>query len=163
MDAKSKAIFINSVAGGKKIPCPICNVLNDSDAMFCFSCGNILKAVKEEDTVTNVETIECPICHENNEIGYMFCLSCGAKLSSDNSQTLEQSFKTAEAEKVEEIKSEEKSQTISPVAVQEKRVFKSVAMEVAGQQSEEMSAFAQGLPSWDLVPPQIMVRRKKKK
>jgi hypothetical protein len=28
---------------------------------------------------------------------------------------------------------------------------------------EEISVFAQGLPSWDIVPPQIMVRRKRKK
>ena len=28
---------------------------------------------------------------------------------------------------------------------------------------EPVSVFAQGLPSWDVVPPQIMVRRKKKK
>ena len=30
------------------------------------------------------------------------------------------------------------------------------------EEPEEVSVFAQGLPSWDLVPPQIVVRRKKK-
>lgn len=39
LDAKSKADFINSVAAGKKIPCPVCGTANESDDKFCVSCG----------------------------------------------------------------------------------------------------------------------------
>ena len=53
MNIKSKANFINAVAGGQKIPCPTCNTLNKSDALFCISCGtklpvNRAKGNKEE-------------------------------------------------------------------------------------------------------------------
>ena len=43
MDAKMRANFINSVAGGKKITCPSCNTLNDADSKFCMTCGSKLE------------------------------------------------------------------------------------------------------------------------
>lgn len=39
MDAKSKANFINSVASRQKIPCPVCNELNEFDSRYCYMCG----------------------------------------------------------------------------------------------------------------------------
>lgn len=50
MDAKSKANFINSVAGGQEIPCPDCNTLNKADSKFCISCGKSLIASEANDT-----------------------------------------------------------------------------------------------------------------
>ena len=47
MNARSKADFINSVAGGM-IPCPNCQKLNEPDSKFCEACGTRL--VKPEET-----------------------------------------------------------------------------------------------------------------
>ena len=46
MNARSKADFINSVAGGM-IPCPNCQKLNEPDSKFCEACGTRL--VKPEE------------------------------------------------------------------------------------------------------------------
>ena len=56
MDAKMRANFINSVAGGKKITCPSCNTLNDADSKFCMTCGSKLEflgSANENVTVNN--------------------------------------------------------------------------------------------------------------
>ena len=37
MDAKMRADFVNSVASGQKVPCPVCNTLNDPDGSFCIA------------------------------------------------------------------------------------------------------------------------------
>ena len=42
MDAKSKANFINSIAGGQEIACPECGTSNKADSKFCISCGKDL-------------------------------------------------------------------------------------------------------------------------
>lgn len=42
MDAKSKAIFINSVADGKEIACPSCGTINKADGKYCIACGKAL-------------------------------------------------------------------------------------------------------------------------
>ena len=44
MDAKSKANFINSVAGGQEIVCPQCGMANKAEGKYCVSCGKELSA-----------------------------------------------------------------------------------------------------------------------
>ena len=100
MDAKSRADFINSVAGGQKKTCPDCGALNDSDSVFCFSCGTKLEIAEN----VNADTDETA--------------QSGSELQ--------------------------------------------LASAVPAEEPEEDSAFAQGLPDWDMVPPQVVVRRKKK-
>lgn len=129
MDVKTKANFINSVSSSQKIPCPICNSLNESDAMFCFSCGN--KLLSSNDILQNARPISCPSCNERNEVGSVFCAACGAKLIIENNEI-------------------------------SKRVLPNLTCTDVVE-SEEISVFAQGLPPWNIVPPQVMVRRKKKK
>lgn len=46
MDAKSKADFINSVAAGEMVSCPICGKPNKIDNKFCIVCGAELKVSK---------------------------------------------------------------------------------------------------------------------
>ena len=104
MDAKARANFINSVAGGQKIPCPKCNYLNESDSRFCAVCGTSLEKKEAEIPFAPIQK--------------------------------------------EEPKKE-------PV----KEPVKMVVPQVV---EEEKSVFAEGLPSWDIEPPQIMVRRKRK-
>lgn len=66
---------------------------------------------------------------------------------------------------IENVDSVEASEPVSKEdesTAQDKPAFQPAVNTVAEQQSEEISVFAQGLPSWDVVPPQIIVRRKKK-
>ncbi len=137
MNIKSKANFINAVAGGQKIPCPTCNTLNKSDALFCISCGtklpvNRAKGNKEETMDLKEDRLQGSqrIIHEPVEVA----VSTG---ESDNS--VRKNLQTV---------SENKRQAFRPV--------------VSADSAEEgqISVFAQGLPAWDVVPPQIMVRRK---
>lgn len=106
MDAKTKAAFINSVAGGTKIPCPKCNLLNEPDSSFCFSCGTPLPG-----NISNVNAADV------------------------------ESFDKAEEQTMDAVSGE---------------VF-------FPEVEEEKSAFAQGLPSWDLEPPQVAIRRIRQK
>lgn len=96
MDAKSKADFINSVAGKQVVPCPKCNTANKPDSRFCISCGAELSA--------SAATSDVP--------------------------------------------------AFAPVAENTQQATEKVAKYV-----EPASVFADGLPSWDIVPPQVMVRR----
>ena len=137
MNIKSKANFINAVAGGQKIPCPTCNTLNKSDALFCISCGtklpvNRAKGNKEETMDLKEDRLQGSqrIIHEPVEVA----VSTG---ESDNS--VRKNLQTV---------SENKRQAFRPV--------------VSADSAEEgqISVFAQGLPAWDVVPPKIMVRRK---
>ena len=75
MEAKSRANFINSVVGGKKIPCPKCNTLNEAGSRFCITCGTPL--------AQEVGAAVCPKCGTANENGSKFCISCGALLDQD--------------------------------------------------------------------------------
>lgn len=181
MDAGSKVDFINSVAAGRKIPCPACNSLNDSDAVFCFSCGS--KLAPSDSPSRNNGTIICPACSEPNETDAAFCASCGAKLTAGENGTSNQMFESIggtadEAEKKREAsspavftvkhsgadatvraKSDKTQVRRKPVQSQ---VFQAAVTAEAGE-PEEISVFARGLPSWDVVPPQVTVRRKIKR
>lgn len=188
MDAKSKVNFINSVAGGQKIPCPSCNALNEMGDLFCFSCGTKLM---KEDISSSVKSCAgqvsgknlCPSCNTLNESDSLFCISCGTKLIKDNGneskkvdaeQTdTENRAAAAETPKpafvpVKRPMAESKStgaavkETVNAPRMEKKTVFQFAA---AGPVIEDkpISAFAQGLPLWDIVPPQVMVRRKKNK
>lgn len=111
MDAKMRANFINSVAGGKKVTCPSCNTLNDADSKFCMTCGTKLESFG----------------------------------SMNDNGVANDGIKNDQNEK------------------SEKRPAFKVAEPAIEESEEPQSAFAQGLPSWDVLPPQIMVRRKGKR
>lgn len=51
MDAKSRANFINSIAGGQNVPCPKCSTLNEAGSKFCSSCGNALEVKNENNDI----------------------------------------------------------------------------------------------------------------
>ena len=76
MDAKSKANFINSVAGGEKVPCPQCSALNDAGSKFCTVCGSPLAPAPAEPA----ESVICAACGAANEAGSKFCIRCGGAL-----------------------------------------------------------------------------------
>lgn len=100
MDAKSKANFINSVASGQVIPCPVCGTQNAPDSKFCISCGSELAsspAAPVENAASAFQTVVEDSSHPEGNVG---------------------------------------------------------------KYKEPESIFADGLPSWDIVPPQVMVRRR---
>lgn len=151
MDGKSKANFINSVAGGQKRPCPNCNTLNEQDARFCISCGMKLNGPETAEIPgEEAPKLFCPNCGTKNERDSRFCTSCGAEIG----QELEDSGGNGTSQS-------------SPVPFQKvsdagkKPAFGKVMLEVPACEEEE-SVFAKGLPDWDIVPPQVMVRRKEK-
>ena len=57
---------------------------------------------------------------------------------------------------------DEKSKGDSKLSSNNTTPFKSITTE-EDVTEEPMSVFAEGLPSWDIVPPQLLVRRKRQK
>lgn len=81
------------------------------------------------------QTIPCPKCNVANKPDSRFCISCGAEMSVLTAKNGDTVFSTVSNDSQPVIKKNEAY--IEPVSV-----------------------FAEGLPSWDVVPPQIMVRRR---
>lgn len=149
MDAKSRANFINSVAGGQKIPCPNCNALNSDDAFFCTSCGTklIKPAGKVQEPVETTPVTPQPTkASQKNAFAPIRKPSGGARPVQPS----------APAEKPASQGAPSPRPSGSPASALKKVDHPEP---VTG---EVKSVFAQGLPSWDVVPPQVVVRRKKK-
>ncbi len=108
--------------------------------------------------------IPCPSCNTLNDANSNFCRTCGTKLGKLPSPANEIKEKTA----FTPVKGKESSETEVMKLEQEiKKPEKNIAFKfvepIVEEEEEPASVFAQGLPSWDIVPPQIMVRRKDKR
>lgn len=79
--------------------------------------------------------VPCPKCNTANKPESKFCISCGAALSAPIAKKNVPAFSNAPDDSQQN----------------NKKVTKYV---------EPTSVFADGLPSWDIVPPQVMVRRR---
>lgn len=85
-------------------------------------------------SVADGESIPCPECGAKNKTENEFCFSCGARLSSGKEEPASvPAFQTCSDDKDEEV--------------------------TTGQYVEPAKVFAEGLPSWSIEPPQVMVRR----
>lgn len=73
MDSKNEELFCEFRASGQKVPCPVCNTLNDPDGSFCIACGHSLK--KEEKKDENSGTVICPVCQNANKRDFAFARS----------------------------------------------------------------------------------------
>lgn len=156
MDAKMRADFVNSVASGQKVPCPVCNTLNDPKGSFCIACGHPLNS--EEKKGESEDVVICPACQKVNKKGFRFCTVCGNKLDGgENVQTVP----PKPAGKTMPMQNRPVNKPVN-APVKKKTAFHFAEPEVE-EYTEPISVFAQGLPSWNVVPPQIMVRRKKKR
>lgn len=82
-------------------------------------------------SVTSGTNISCPKCGTNNQSDSKFCVSCGA-----------------------EITISKEAQNSTPTFADAKETAVKGAKYV-----EPNNVFAQGLPSWSIEPPQVMVRR----
>ena len=145
MNARSKADFINSVAGGM-IPCPNCQKLNEPDSKFCEACGTRL--VKPEEPKPEATPAFEPVKKEEPVPAF------------------EPVKKVEPAPAFEPVKKEEPAPAFEPVKkVEPAPAFEPVKKTEIKQEvvyHEPESVFAKGLPDWDMVPPQVMVRRKKR-
>lgn len=153
MDAKSKANFINSVAGAQKIPCPNCNSLNDADAMFCAICGTKI-GTEQEEMVPSVEDTQV---QSDNQISVE---DSSLQQTMNSSPSSAPAFAPARAQESKSV-SEPRTSEQKPQTDVAKPAFQMATPEPE-EVPEEISVFAEGLPDWDMVPPQVVVRRKNK-
>lgn len=159
MDAKSRANFINSIGSGRKIPCPNCDTLNDPDDLFCSNCGTklIKPAARNEEPVNTAEAPDTakpaqPAFKQAENTAPAF--RAAVKEAENTAPT----FRDAIARTARNIKSMSETPKQETVSAP---VFSTAAAEPVVEE-EPVSVFAQGLPDWDMLPPQVVVRRKKK-
>ncbi len=156
MDATTKANFINSVASGNEIPCPNCGANNKAGSKFCITCGTPLavEPVKEEAPAFAPVQEEAPAKEE------------APAFTPVQEEAPAKEEAPAFAPVQEEAPAKEEAPAFAPVQEQpkvkeappEKKEVKKAAPKSSYKEPE--SVFAQGLPEWDIVPPQIMVRRR---
>jgi len=139
MDAKSKANFINSVASGQKIPCPNCNSLNRPDSSFCTFCG------------TKLEGIPIEAAREDPNTSTAYAQSNSEEIAVTTDPKNEIAFAPIQDEVISSAQQEEKTEAVfTPLFMNEEE----------DSDDTTPSVFALGLPDWDIVPPQVVVRRK---
>ena len=88
----------------------------------------------------------CPSCGKRNDAQAKFCNFCGNSLASQNSDN---SFAPAFSP------IEESAGGSEPTSAESAQELVPEEME-----NDTLAIFADGLPQWDIVPPQIMVRRR---
>lgn len=79
------------------------------------------------------QEMACPACGTKNKANSRFCISCGKEMMGAPGANNAPAFAPA-SDSVEEVKK-------------------------AVKYVEPSSVFAQGLPSWSIEPPQVMIRR----
>lgn len=140
MDAKLKANFINSVASGQKKPCPICYALNEINVATCFSCGYEFEDQKNRNPASDFSEKKVWVM-ESQPVQEKSIQPTPEQTSSAQNQPI---------------------QGTPTKAAPPQPAFES-ASQMNVIEEEEKNPLAQGLPAWDVVPPQVMVRRKKKR
>lgn len=97
----------------------------------------------------------CPKC--NAEVKGKFCSKCGTKYEEPGLKETP-AFPAIEPEKIPEepVAREEKKPEVSKAAVFQQKPVQEAA------EPEEPSALAKGLPEWNLEPPAVVVRRKRR-
>ena len=167
MDAKTKADFINSVAGGGNIPCPNCNGLNASSAKFCKFCGTKLpqpapepQPIPEPQPVPEPQPIPEPQpVPEPQPIPEPQPLPEPQPIP-EPQPAVGTDMPFQEIKEIRpESPAEEKEAEIpfAPASAPQQETVSPFHYE------EPASVFAQGLPEWSVEPPEVMVRRKRKR
>ena len=180
MDAKSKANFINSVAGGQGIPCPNCNTLNEADSRFCIACGTPLSPKKPENAVpfaaaepsqeptqeaaSRQEPTPIPAAEPTQEQAFA-AAPTQEKEPVSEAVSSGQPFPTADPSQQQPFSAAEPSRPPMrprPVQSRPKQAEQPKPAAPTEKYIEPESVFAEGLPSWDIEPPQVVVRRKRR-
>lgn len=102
-------------------------------------------------SVARGESVPCPNCGASNMPGTNFCISCGTPFAKGDAQPAQpvQSDTTPFAPAAEAPKTAQAP--LAPTASQPA---------VQPVYEEPASVFADGLPAWDIVPPQVVIRRR---
>ena len=98
-------------------------------------------------SIAGGQKILCSKCNTLNEADSKFCASCGTPLEKkmeDNNIPFAPVKKVAEATKP--VENKEFVKRVTPIQ----------------EYKEPENVFAKGLPEWNIEPPQVMVRRKRK-
>lgn len=98
-------------------------------------------------SVASGQEVACPDCQTKNKAGSKFCIGCGKKLIEENTNV---DNKPAFA------------QVETPVANEPVKMMEEMPVKKNFKYVEPESVFAQGLPSWNIEPPQVVIRRKHK-
>ena len=172
MDAKSKANFINSVAGGQGIPCPNCNTLNEADSRVCIACGTPLSPKKPENVVpfATAEPVQEPTptsaaASSQEPTPTPAVAPSQEKEPVPAAEPSQQPFPTAEPSQQQPFAAAEPSRPPvrpRPVQSRTKQAEQPKSAAPTEKYVEPESVFAEGLPSWDIEPPQVVVRRKRR-
>ena len=170
MDARSKANFINSVAGGQGIPCPNCNTLNEADSRFCIACGTPLSSKKPENAVpfAAAEPVQEPTPTPAAELSQEPAFAAAPSQEKEPvpaAEPSQQPFPTAEPSQQQPFAAAEPSRPPvrpRPVQSRTKQAEQPKSAAPTVKYVEPESVFAEGLPSWDIEPPQVVVRRKRR-
>lgn len=168
MEIQSRANYINSVASGQKIPCPICDCLNESGTMFCVTCGCNLNDILSQATVArqSVVPVQSAAVRQpavpsqvasSQSVAMRQTVVEGQPALQTTTQNQTVAFQTAEVPKQSIPKID-----ANAFKTEEEQVFQEIAS-TQEMMEDSVNAFAKGLPDWSIVPPHVMVRRKKKK
>ena len=120
-------------------------------------------------SVASGEQTTCPSCGTANKNNAKFCVKCGAKLIIQETPAPSAPAESTPFAPAQPTPAEQTPFAPAPTAPQKSaEPKKTTAMPFANtapieEEEEEKSAFALGLPSWNIDPPQVMVRRKKSK
>ncbi|NBH98311.1 hypothetical protein D7Y41_00265 [Anaerotruncus sp. 1XD22-93] len=111
------------------------------------------------------QQVPCPGCGVLNKADSRFCITCGTPMqqAAAQEQTEAPPVQEQDAEAAPEMPFAPVKKEETKKARVEKPVTKRAEKPAPVEEPEEVSVFAEGLPSWDIVPPQVVVRRKKKK
>ena len=191
MEAKTNANIINAVANGTQVPCPNCNTMNEADSRFCMTCGTpLVQAMQniqpEEQAeplipVMDVTQAEIPFATlDSDKLAKVPFEIVGASNKTDLPFSTANNIEPVVPEKTN-FQTDNNVEPLSPITKKRRSAaFASIAEPLAQESDtviplqpiqneittqevmEAVSAFAEGLPKWDIVPPQVAVRRKKK-
>ena len=169
MDAKSKANFIISVANGQVIPCPVCGGQNTPNSKFCVSCGKALAPVESvpAEPTTNMVEVENPQVEEavattGEPTEQINAVEPPVDKTNDVAEELMSSV-SENIEQTEEVETPADNATPAFQTVADESVVTVLtkSFKTVSTYNEPESVFADGLPAWDIVPPQVMVRRRR--
>ncbi len=153
MDAKTKANFINSVAAGQVIPCPNCGTANKPDSNFCVACGTRLHQKPADPSTKPVASVFEPATPAFEAVDpAVESVTPVATPVAPATQPEEKPAPAFASIPEEEAAPAKPVETVSPVEPE--------APVVTEMHTDEISVFAEGLPEWDIVPPQVVVRRR---
>lgn len=177
MDAKSRAEFIHSIAQGQAAPCPVCGGQNSPENRFCIFCGARIAAEPVNNfpafAPVSVDAGQPLVSDEGNMAAEPANSNppAFAPVSADAGLLPVSDEESSAAEPVNNVpafapaSADAGQSSVSDVGNMVERpannnspAFSFVSQQV--QTQEGQSPFAEGLPSWDIVPPEVMVRRR---